>query len=254
MPSSGLIHDSSCRHRHSAPRYPARPAYILSSEVQNADSSSWSRAVRRLPRATNARCRGRRTAFRSASPGLAPSPNSRQSEPGLSEQIRRLPGRVRRARGDLQNRVDQYAGPPDDVRRYLTALPAAAAQYFGPSLELCERAPASGVGLVWTSTSTVTFESGRSGRLAVATVIAYRASAGPFPGFVPNKAFGLSRAPGCVGLDKVPVDSFYVSYVSPAVPRILNRAQRPTNDLCGPFAMTLCVTAKERKITTVRET
>src|SRR6516225_4293187 len=33
--------------------------------------------------------------------------------------------------------VDQYAGPPDDVRRYLTALPTAATQYFGPSLELC---------------------------------------------------------------------------------------------------------------------
>src|ERR1700735_1302650 len=33
--------------------------------------------------------------------------------------------------------VDQYAGPPDDVRRYLIALPTAAAQYFGSSLELC---------------------------------------------------------------------------------------------------------------------
>jgi len=33
--------------------------------------------------------------------------------------------------------VDQYAGPPDDVRRYLTALPTASARYFGPSLELC---------------------------------------------------------------------------------------------------------------------
>jgi hypothetical protein len=102
--------------------------------------------------------------------------------------------------------VDQYAGSPDDVRRYLTALPTAAAQYFGPSLELCEVAPTSGVGLVWTSISTVTFESGRSGRLAVATVTVYRGS---------HKAFGLSRAPGCVGLDKVPVDSLYVSYVDP---------------------------------------
>jgi len=61
--------------------------------------------------------------------------------------------------------VDQYAGPPDDVRRYLTALPTAPAQHFGPSLAVCD-------GLAWTSTSTVTFESGRSGRLAVATVFA----------------------------------------------------------------------------------
>src|SRR5712691_10638233 len=68
--------------------------------------------------------------------------------------------------------VDQYAGPPDDVRRYLTAMPTAAAQYFGPSLELCEaRPPTNGARLVWTSTSTVTFESGRRGRLAVATVV-----------------------------------------------------------------------------------
>jgi hypothetical protein len=34
--------------------------------------------------------------------------------------------------------VDQYAGPPDDVDRYLTKMPTAAAQYLGPSLELCE--------------------------------------------------------------------------------------------------------------------
>ena len=34
--------------------------------------------------------------------------------------------------------VDQYAGPDDDVRRYLTAMPTAAAEYFGPSLELCQ--------------------------------------------------------------------------------------------------------------------
>ena len=27
--------------------------------------------------------------------------------------------------------VDQYAGDPDDVRRYLAAMPTAAAQYFG---------------------------------------------------------------------------------------------------------------------------
>jgi hypothetical protein len=61
--------------------------------------------------------------------------------------------------------VDQYAGPPDDVRRYLTAMPTAAAQYFGPSLELCQAganpngASPNGAGLVFTSTSTVTFES-----------------------------------------------------------------------------------------------
>src|SRR5947207_322038 len=73
--------------------------------------------------------------------------------------------------------VDQYAGPPDDVRRYLTAMPTAAAQYFGPSLELCEAQfnpngpKTNGAALIWTSTSTVTFESGRRGRIAVATVI-----------------------------------------------------------------------------------
>ena len=96
--------------------------------------------------------------------------------------------------------VDQYAGPPDDVHRYLTALPTAAAQYFGPSLQLC-----AGAGLAWTSTSTVTFESGRRGRLAVATVFVVKAP----------KAFGLSRAPDCVGPDKVPFDSLYVRYVDP---------------------------------------
>ncbi len=34
------------------------------------------------------------------------------------------------------------------------------------------------------------------------------------PSLVP-KVFGLSRAPDCVGLDKVPVDSLYVRYVDP---------------------------------------
>jgi hypothetical protein len=29
--------------------------------------------------------------------------------------------------------VDQYAGADDDVRRYVTAIPTAAVQYFGPS-------------------------------------------------------------------------------------------------------------------------
>ena len=109
--------------------------------------------------------------------------------------------------------VDQYAGPADDVRRYLAALPTATAQYFGPSLELCEgrRPPMNGARLAWTSTSTVTFESGRSGRLAVATVVV---SNSPASSFAP-KVFGLSHAPDCVGLDKVPVDSLYVSYVDP---------------------------------------
>jgi hypothetical protein len=117
--------------------------------------------------------------------------------------------------------VDQYAGPPDDVRRYLTALPTAAAQYFGSSLELCgarpntNGSPTYGATLAWTSTSTLTFESGRSGRLAVATVVVSKyVGPNPVPSFVP-KAFGLSRAPDCVGLDKVPVDSLYVSYVDP---------------------------------------
>ena len=104
--------------------------------------------------------------------------------------------------------VDQYAGPPDDVRRYLTTLPTAAAQYFGPSLLLCKPRPGtSGAGLVWTSTSTVTFESGRSGRLAVATV--HPVAVGHFA--VPSS----TEAPGCVGLDKVPFDSLYVTYVDP---------------------------------------
>ena len=99
-------------------------------------------------------------------------------------------------------------------------MPTAAAQYFGPSLELCEPRrsagpPSTGARLDWTSTSTVTFESGRSGRLAVATVIVSKA-AGPKPvSNVLPKVFGLSDAPNCVGLDKVPVDSLYVSYVDP---------------------------------------
>jgi hypothetical protein len=92
--------------------------------------------------------------------------------------------------------VDQYAGPPDDVRRYLTAMAGAPARYFGPSLVLCET-------LAWTSTSTVTFESGRRGRLAVATV--YKGS------YIPRSPGGSA----CVGSDKVPVDSLYVSYVDP---------------------------------------
>jgi len=106
--------------------------------------------------------------------------------------------------------VDQYAGPPDDVRRYLTALPTAAARYFGPSLVLCKaranpKGPnTTGAQLVWTSTSTVTFESGRSGRLAVATV--------GVSNFVDS--FG-PNAPACVGPDKIPFDSLYVSYVDP---------------------------------------
>jgi hypothetical protein len=103
--------------------------------------------------------------------------------------------------------VDQYAGPSDDVLRYLTALPTAAAQYFGTSLVLCQ-APANpqtnGVRLVWTSTSTVTFESGRSGRLAVATVVVSKFG-DPFHPDPPN----------CFGPDKVPFDSLYVSYVDP---------------------------------------
>jgi len=105
--------------------------------------------------------------------------------------------------------VDQYAGPPDDVRRYLTALPTAAAQYFGPSLKLCLAGPKGslrgGTQLIWTSTSTITFESGRRGRLAVATVGVSNFGAGPF----------LSSTPDCVGRDKIPLDSLFVSYVDP---------------------------------------
>ena len=105
--------------------------------------------------------------------------------------------------------VDQYAGPPDDVRRYLTAMPTAVAQYFGPSLKLCLASPKGslrgGTQLIWTSTSTITFESGRSGRLAVATVGVSNSGAGPF----------LSNTADCVGRDKVPLDSLFVSYVDP---------------------------------------
>jgi hypothetical protein len=104
--------------------------------------------------------------------------------------------------------VDQYAGPADDVRRYLTGMPTAAAQYFGPSLLLCKPHPGTtGATLAWTSTSTVTFESGRSARLAVATVD---------PGAIGHFAVpSPTEAAGCLGPDKVPFDSLYVSYVDP---------------------------------------
>jgi hypothetical protein len=112
--------------------------------------------------------------------------------------------------------VDQYAGPPDDVSRYLKAMPTAEGQYFGTSVELCEPtlrsgAIVTGARLDWTSTSTITFESGRRGTLAVATVIVSKA---PRLGSRP-KVFGLSDTPDCLGLDKVPVDSLYVSYTDP---------------------------------------
>lgn len=121
--------------------------------------------------------------------------------------------------------VDQYAGSDNDVRRYLTAMPGAAAEYFGPSLDLCQSRrnnpkpngfPVYGARLEWTSTSTVTFESGKVGKLAVATVVVSN-SPPPLPrgGILQAKVFGLSDAPTCVGLDKVPVDSLYVSYIDP---------------------------------------
>jgi hypothetical protein len=140
----------------------------------------------------------------------ARNPAEEQDESGRADQapVRAAAPTISASVGLAPGVEEKYAGPPDDVRRYLTALPAAAAQYFGPSLELCARNPI-GAGLVWTSTSTVTFESGRSGTLAVATVIVAK-----YPGFV-RKVFGLSRAPDCVGFDKVPVDSLYVSYVDP---------------------------------------
>ena len=104
----------------------------------NAGSSFWSSAVRNLPRGTNAGGAGRRAAFCGASPRLAPSPNSRQSEAGLSRQIRGSLAEFVAPEVISEIVVDQYAGPPDDVRRYLTAMPTVAAQYFGPSLELCK--------------------------------------------------------------------------------------------------------------------
>lgn len=113
--------------------------------------------------------------------------------------------------------VAQYAGSADDVRRYLTAIPTAAARYFGPSLELCAPPAGSrtGAALAWTSTSTLTFESGRSARLAVAAVYVARYMVADPPGLAAIKVFGLSQGPGCVGFDKVPVDSLYASYVDP---------------------------------------
>ncbi len=114
--------------------------------------------------------------------------------------------------------VDQYAGPADDVRRYLTEMPTATAGYFGPSLVLCKaRAKTDGVGtagagLAWTSTSTVTFASGRIGRLAVATVFPSAAVHFALP---PPASASQASDTGCVGTDKVPFDSLYVSYVDP---------------------------------------
>lgn len=104
--------------------------------------------------------------------------------------------------------VDQYAGPPDDVQRYLTRMPDAAAKYFGPSLRLCQATFDSkglipGAALTWTSTSTVTFNSGKTGTLSVATVDVSRAASSKF------------ADPDCLGFDKVPVGSLYVSYVDP---------------------------------------
>lgn len=98
--------------------------------------------------------------------------------------------------------VDQFAGPSEDVRRYLVAMPVAAVKLFGPSLKICRAR------LVWTSTSTVTFASGKTGRLAVASL----APAGNSP-----QAVGLSPAlpPDCVGADKVGWDSLYVRYADP---------------------------------------
>ena len=119
--------------------------------------------------------------------------------------------------------VDQYAGPDDDVRRYLTAMPTAAAEYFGPSLELCQWRrnpspngfPIYGARLEWTSTSTITFDSGRTGRLVVGTVVVSNAPKPPERGFNRPRVFGLSDVPNCLGLDKVPVDSLYVNYIDP---------------------------------------
>lgn len=118
--------------------------------------------------------------------------------------------------------VDEYAGDPNDVRRYLAVMPAAAAQYFGPSLDLCEPrlhpegSPGLGARLDWTSTSTVTFDNGKTGTLAVATVVVSRVVPGLGPGSAARpKTFGLSSAPDCVDFEKVPVDSLYVSYTDP---------------------------------------
>jgi hypothetical protein len=116
--------------------------------------------------------------------------------------------------------VDQYAGSPEEVRSYLSALPATAVQYFGPSLKICQypktRGPeAYGARLDWTSTSTITFESGRMAKLSVATVVVSRIKGPPPVTLIQRRVAGLSDGPDCAGLDKVPVDSLYVSYLDP---------------------------------------
>jgi len=58
------------------------------------------------------------------------------------------------------------------------------------------------------------FESGRSGSLAVATVVVSNSVFGPVT-FQRPMPFGVSDAPDCIGLDQVPVDSLYVNYVDP---------------------------------------
>jgi hypothetical protein len=104
--------------------------------------------------------------------------------------------------------VDQYAGPSDDVRHYLSELPTAAAKYLGPSPVFCKPGPGtSTIAISWTSSSTVTFESGRSGRLAVAMV--HPMGGGHFA--VPT----ATPTPGCLGPDQVPYDGLYVRYVDP---------------------------------------
>ena len=104
--------------------------------------------------------------------------------------------------------VDQYAGPAEEVRHNLTDLPSAAVKYFGPSLVFCKPGPGmSSPEPVWTSTSILTFKSGRIGRLAIASL--HPGTDGHFAQPSPTEGAG------CFGPDKVPYDSLYVRYVDP---------------------------------------
>jgi hypothetical protein len=113
--------------------------------------------------------------------------------------------------------VDQYAGPPDDVRRYLTAMPPPQPNTSVHRWISARRAPIptgprrTPPGSPGPAHPPLLSKSGRTGKLAVATVFVSKAMGSSF---VP-KVFGLSRAPDCVGLDEVPVDSLYVRYVDP---------------------------------------
>ena len=111
--------------------------------------------------------------------------------------------------------ADQWAYAPNDVRRDLAALPTSEAISFGPNPELCAPGANSGertgARLSWFSTSQITFESGRTGRLAVAWVnVARGRPQGPPPFYL-----GVGNSSDCLGPDKVPYGSLFVRYMDP---------------------------------------